>query len=232
MPPHSPKSPWAAGLAAARVNALPGTLIQLAVLLVLLAYWWHAPTRVVLARIAEWKSLYGYAFTFALVSVAGAVVPELFRVLHFQRGGPTRENLQNLVFGVPFWGVMGVCADTLYRLQAVWFGSEPTAGVVLLKMAVDQFIYTPLFGTAAIVWAYEWRRSGFVISDPRYAFSAGFYRARILPSVIAGWGVWIPTITLVYCLPTLLQLPVSALATCFWSLLVAYMQVASARESR
>jgi FtsH-binding integral membrane protein len=68
--------------------------------------------------------------------------------------------------------------------------------------------------------------AAFALSDFRYAFGLTFYRQRILPSLIAGWGVWVPTITLVYCLPPLLQLPVSALATCFWSLLVVYMQSA------
>jgi hypothetical protein len=219
-------SPFRAGLAAARANLIPGLFIQAAVLGVLLAYWYHEPSRAFLGRVAEWKSTYGYPFTFALVSLAGAVLPEFLRIVIFQRGRPRMENIRNVGFGIPFWGFMGICADTLYRAQALWFGNEATPSVVLYKVLFDQLVYTPLFGTSAIVWAYEWRRHSFAFDDFRYAFTPGFYRERILPSLIAGWGVWVPTITLVYCLPSLLQLPVSALATCFWSLLVVYIQSA------
>jgi hypothetical protein len=56
---------------------------------------------------------------------------------------------------------MGICADTLYRTQTIWFGSTRPCSVVVSKMLFDQLVYTPLFGTPAIIWAYEWRRSGF-----------------------------------------------------------------------
>lgn len=221
-----PSSPFRAGLLAARANAIPGLLIQATILGVLLAYWQHEPTRAVLARVAELKSAYGYRFTFIVMGFVGGILPELLRVFLFQKGRWSRENLASLAFNIPLWGVLGLGSDALYRAQALWFGDGVTPGVVAIKVCVDQFIYTPLISIPAFVWAYEWRRSRFAFTGSAYAFSPAFYRERVLPSLIACWGVWIPTVSVVYCLPLLLQLPVCALATSFWSLVVVYMQPA------
>lgn len=220
--------PWSAGLRAARANLVPGLLIQAAMLALVLAYWWHEPTRDVLDVLARWKARFGYGFSVPLSALAGAVLPEILKVLVFQRGRVRAQNGRTLAFTVPFWGIMGATVDTLYRLQDGWFGSAPTPGVLVTKVFVDQFLYNPLLAAPVTVWAWEWQRRGFVGHGMGHCFTARYYRERVLPTLLATWGVWVPVVTLIYSLPPLLQIPLFSLALSFWALLVA--GIAAAEE--
>ena len=216
-------SPFHAGLLAARANLVPGVLIWSIMLAVVLAYYHHDLSRSLLEEIAEWKRHYGYAFSFIATGLAGGVLPELLKVVLFQNGKPARENIRNISFGFPFWGVLGCIIDAFYRVQAIWFGADPSVSVLIQKVLVDQFIFSPLFGTAVIVWVYEWRRLRFRPEALRGIFTLNFYRSRVFPSVIAGWGVWIPAVSIIYSLPSMLQIPLFVLATSFWSLIITFI---------
>ena len=215
-------TPLLAGIAAARANFIPGVLIQAVMLALVLAYYFHAPTRHALDVLAWWKRRYGYAATFLLLGLAGGLLPEALRIAIFQRGAVRGANLRDMAFGFLFWGFMGCCTDTFYRFQAFLFGHRVTAALLTKKVMLDMFVYTPLWGCPAPVWAYEWKRHGFPARVGRF-FTPRFYRSTILPTLIANWGVWIPAVTIIYSLPLLLQVPLFALASSFWSLLVAAM---------
>ncbi|MEA3213245.1 MAG: hypothetical protein QOE70_6302 [Chthoniobacter sp.] len=217
------KPPLFVGLRAARANLIPGLVIQTAMLAIVLAYYWHEPTKNALNLLAVWKERYGYLFSVLLSIVAGAVLPEVLKILFFQRGKVRRENIQELIFATLFWGVIGAVVDTLYRLQAVWFGTAPTFSVLLRKVVVDQFVYCPLFAAPTTVWAYEWKNRSFSTEGISDFFTLAFYRAKVLPTLIASWGVWIPVVTIIYSLPSLFQVPLFGLALSFWVLLVTYI---------
>ena len=155
--------------------------------------------------------------------IAGAVLPEVLSVLCFQRGRVTARNRENLFFGLAFWAFSGLCVDLFYRGQARWFGTQPTAAVLVTKVAVDQFIYSALFAVPLAVWCYEWKNRGYRTDRLGDLFSGQFYLAKILPATVANWGVWIPGTALIYSLPPLLQIPLFSLALTFWALLLAYI---------
>ena len=215
-------SPLLAGLSAARANLIPGVLIQTVMLVLVVAYYHYAPTRAALNVLAAWKGRYGYLFTFFVVGFTGGVLPEFLRIGLFQRGTIRRANLRDMAFGFPFWGAMGCSTDTFYRGQALWFGSHVSVLTLVKKVALDMLVYTPLWGTPAVVCALEWRRVGYAGGVGRF-FSWRFYRSTVLPVLVANWGVWVPAVTIIYSLPLLLQVPLFALTNCFWSLLVTYM---------
>ena len=75
-------------------------------LTVVLAYYWHEPTRGALDILAQWKARYGYAFSILLSIFAGAVLPEVLKILFFQSGRMRRENVRELIFAAVLWGVM------------------------------------------------------------------------------------------------------------------------------
>jgi hypothetical protein len=214
---------WKAGVTAARANLFPGLLIQSAMLVVLFAYYYWRPARGFFDTVAAWKQHYGFGFSFAVTASAGAILPEILRVATFQRGVVRRQNLVNLLFGIPFWGGMGMCVDAFYRGQTAWFGSGVTALVLLKKAALDQLVYTPFFGAPAAVWAFEWKRRHFSFRGLGSLFTPLFFKSAILPALIASWAVWVPAVSIIYCLPLPLQIPLFALAECFWSLLITYM---------
>lgn len=207
---------------AARANLVPGLCIQAAMLAVVLAYYFWSPASRILDDVAGWKGRLGYLFSIGSAVLSGAVVPEAFRIVVFQDRKVQRDNAQDLLFTVPFWAFQGLCVDWLYRSQALWFGTATTLHVLTRKVLVDQLVYTPLYAAPFAVMCFEWRNRGYGL-DVRDFFTAEFYQVRVLPTLVANWGVWIPVVCLVYSLPSLLQVPLFALALSFWSLMLEYL---------
>ncbi len=208
---------------------MPGLIVQSMMLTVLLAYYFYPPTRDWLNGLAEIKGRWGYGYAAVNAVVAGAVIPELLRIYVFQRMRVRRENLGNLVFTVPFWCMMGVVVDFFYRCQAGWFGGEVTFAVVLKKVLVDQFLYNPLFAAPATAWLYDWKNRGYRLRGIGVFFTAGYYRDVVVPTLFATWGVWIPIVTILYSLPSLLQIPLFGLALSMWVMLYTWMSEQRAR---
>ncbi len=190
-------------------------------MLVFLAlYLWHDGTRQMLVSVSDLKREAGYAFAFVSYVIAAAVLPELMRVVFFQRGRIHRINLSNVATAAPFWGLIGMSVDLLYRLQVVWFGPGNDLVTIVLKVFVDQFLYSPFISAPLIVGFYAWRDAGFRREVLGEMLNADFVATRIFPVVVAGWCVWIPGVSLVYFMPSLLQLPVAVLIQVFWILIL------------
>ncbi len=221
--------PWTAGLRAARANVAPGLIVQSLMLATLLAYYFYPPTRHWLDELAAIKERWGYGYTAVSSIIAGAVIPELLRIFVFQKGRIRRSNFENLLFTVPFWCMMGVVVDFFYRCQAGWFGAEVTFVVVLKKVLVDQFLYNPLFAAPASGWLYDWKNRGYRFEGISVFFTARYYRDVVVPILFATWGVWIPVVTILYSLPSQLQIPLFGLALSMWVVLYTWMSEQRAR---
>lgn len=211
---------FSAGLTAARANFVPGLILQSLMIGFLVAYWAWPTARAVLDGLAEIKVQSGYAYAFVAGALAGGMLPEVLRVLLFQAGRITRENLVNLLFGMAFWASMGVTVDAFYRLQGGWFGTDPDFQTVASKVLVDMFGFTPFLGVPAATMAYTWRHAGFRLDALGPMFRAEFYRLRVLPVLIPNWIVWTPVVCVIYSLPPGLQIPVYAFAQAFWALVL------------
>lgn len=221
--PRRREAPWLAGMRAARANLGPGLMVQALMLGLVLAYYFHPPMRDWLNGLAEIKRRWSYGYS-AIASIgAGALVPELLRIFVFQKGKFHRSNLSNLVFTIPLWCAMGVIVDFFYRCQAGWFGTEVSLAVVTQKVLVDQFLYNPLFAAPVTSWLYDWKNRGFPRTGLGGYFSAAYYRDTVVPTLFATWGVWIPIVAILYSLPSLLQIPLFALALSLWVMLYTWM---------
>ncbi len=224
-------NPLLIGLRAARANLWPGLCLQLVMLLIVVAYFRVAWTKPWFDEFSALKAKGGFLFSMASSIIAGAVLPEVLVIAFFQSGRATRRNAETLCFGVLFWGFNGLCVDLLYRGQGRWFGTTPTAVVLVKKVAVDQFIYSALFAVPFAVWCYQWKNRHYRTGRLGDFFTGGFYREKILPATVANWGVWIPGTTLIYSLPPLLQVPLFSLALTFWALMLAYISSSGARSA-
>jgi hypothetical protein len=220
---RSARTPLALGWEAARANAVPGFVLQAMMLLVLIAYYISPGTASALNQIAEFKQRHGVAFVLLAAIAAGALLPELFVIIFFQRGRPCAQNLRNLAFTIPTWGIDGILVDLMYRSMAGWFGDVVTVPVVLAKICIDQFGYNPLIAAPGEVLVYEWKNTRISWSSVRRAFSWNHYRDQIIPTLLATWVVWIPLMAIIYSLPLALQFPLFSLALTFWVLLLTYM---------
>jgi len=206
--------------AAARENFRPGLLLWACMLVFLGLYLWNEPTRLALEHVAEIKQRWGYAFAFVSYVIAAALMPELLRVFFFQRGRARWRNVTNFLGAAPMWGVVGLTVDLLYRSQAEWFGTGSDLGTIACKLAVDQFLYSPFFSVPVAVGWLHWRDENFRPAVLRKILTPDFYLDRVFPVTVAGWCVWIPGVSLVYFMPSALQLPTAVTIQVFWVLIL------------
>jgi len=206
-------------LAAARANLLPGLLLQCLMAVFLSAYISHEGTRRFLAEVATFKREAGYSFAFVSYVLSAALLPELLRIAFFQSGRPSRTNLWNFLTAAPAWGAMGVVVDAFYRCQNAWFGTGNGWEILLPKIFVDQFLFSPFFSNPLMIAYFLWRDAQFSRTARGHIFCTSFLREKLLPVQVAGWCIWIPGVALVYFMHPLLQLPVAVLIQCFWVLI-------------
>ncbi len=218
-----------AGLRAARANVIPALMVQGVMLALVLGYYFYPPTTEFLNRWAALKESWGYGYSALAAAVAGGVVPEIMRVLWFQKGRVFRSNGLNLLFTIPFWGGVGLMVDGFYRMQAHWFGTEVTFQVVASKVFVDQFIYNPIVAGPIGAWFYDWKLAGCSLKNTCRFFTLNYYRDVIVPILFATWAVWIPLVAILYSLPSLLQIPLFGLALAMWVMLYTWMSEQRAR---
>ncbi len=217
------KTPLFIGLRAARANLVPGLLIQAAMIVLVLAYYFCDAARPWFAALAQAKAHGGVLFTIAASLIAGALLPQLLAVCIFQGGKMQRGDLAELAFLAVFWSVNGLCVDGLYRLQAVMWGPQVDALTVLKKVIFDEFVYNPVLAAPLGMACYEWKNQRYAMHNMSRIWTRTFYKNRTVPALLATWVVWIPVTGAVYSLPPLLQIPLFSLALTFWVLMFAYI---------
>jgi len=211
------------GWEAARANAKPALIIQAIMLALTIAFYASPAAASALGVLAEFKREHGFLFVLCASVLAGALIPEFFLILFFQRGRPQRVNLRNLAFTIPVWGFDGSLVDLLYRAEAHWLGDVATVPIVAGKILIDQFGYNIFLAAPFGVLTYEWKNSGISLRPIRDLFTWPHYRDKIIPTLVATWAVWIPLMAIIYSLPLALQFPMFGLALSFWVLLLTYM---------
>lgn len=207
----------------ARANLLPGLLLQSLMIVFLALYVMHEGTREVLGRVADLKQEAGFAFAFVSYMISAALLPEILRIGFFQEGKPNRRNLWNFLTAAPAWGLMGILVDLLYRFQVIWFGAGHDWQTLLCKVAVDQLLFSPLISNPLMVGYFAWRDAGFRRRAAGGIFHRGFFLDRVFPVQVAAWCIWIPGVSLVYFMPSDLQIPVASLIQAFWVLVFLFV---------
>lgn len=218
-----PKTPWTLGWEAARANAVPGFVLQGAMLAILIGYYASTRFAGLLDQLAHYKQQHGLLFVVLAGILAGALLPELFVIFFFQKGKWRRQNWRNLLFTVPTWAIDAILVDVMYRANAAWFGSVVTAPVVFAKICVDQLGYNPFLAAPGEVLVYEWKNDGFSWASVRRGLGWDHYRDKIVPTLLATWVVWVPLMAIIYSLPYPVQFPLFSIALTFWVLLLTYM---------
>lgn len=213
---------WRAGLHGARANLLPGLALQTGALALVLAYYWHPPTRELLGRLSAWRVEIGLPFGIVSTAVFGGLLPLL---LFWSRSATrARYDARQGFALVAFWGYKGLEVDLWYRFMAFCFGEGVDVRTIVLKSAFDQLVYCPFFAVIVTVLAYEWIESRFnlraVLADVR---AGNWYWRRGLGVLVSSTVIWTPAVFIIYALPTPLQLPLQNLVLCFYTLLVAHL---------
>jgi hypothetical protein len=229
VPPEAP--PWQAMMRGMRATLGAGLVLQVTGLALVLAYYYHPATRAVLGELAAFRARTGMVFGIVSTGVVGGLVPLLYLW-----SGPATRGRYSWKQGagiVAFWAYKGAEIEWFYRFLAYAVGEGLGVRTIAMKMAIDQFIYCPLFAVPVTVLLYAWIDAGYdgavVAADWK---TPGWYRRRVLPVLIPNLAVWIPTVCLIYALPTPLQLPLQNVVLCFFTLLLAHVtQTESSRPA-
>ena len=199
--------------------------------LVVVAYYRLPEARPWFDRLGALKQSAGYAYTVVAAVIAGALMPAVFKLGLLERRRPTWKDTGDTVFAAGFYAVNSLCVDVLYHWQTVWFGAAATFPILLRKVAVDQFIYNPVFSAPFAVACFAWKNGHYSFRALTDLLAPGAYRRRVMPTLLATWLVWIPVVAVLYSLPSPLQIPAYSVALCFWALMLAYIHGAPAADS-
>lgn len=221
-------SPLAAGWAAMKANLLPGMLLWVVGVGVLVSYYYWSDARGFFNTIADWKTAGGVFYAIVSTALFAGFLPYLMQGL--QRGRRANYRLSMLAFQVIFWGLKGIEIDFLYRGLATLLGDDNAVGVIASKVAIDQFIYVPLWAVPTMVIGTIWAQSDFDWRATRRRLRPGWFRREALPVMLSNWAIWTPTVALIYALPVALQLPIQNLVACLWVLMLMFMTGHSSTE--
>jgi hypothetical protein len=206
---------------AIRANIAPGLFLQSIALIVLLGYELSPSVHRAFDELGELKKAGGIPAAIASTAFFGGLLPFLFLTAKGRIASGRR--FSEFLFYVGFWGYKGFEVDLLYRLQAEWFGNEATFSTIFLKTCVDQFGYGPLLAVPTQTLMFLWKDSGFRLAEVRVRLAEEPLLQRLLVIAASNWIVWVPAVSIIYALPTPLQLPLSNLVLVFWTLILTFV---------
>lgn len=210
-------NPLVIGLKSARANLIPGIILQCATFTLLFAYYKHPPTQNFLAQVETWQAQYGVLFSLLSYLTFCGLVPYLFCML-IPSLRP-KDPLRALLFAIFFWSILGLALPQFYRLQTWMYGSAANFKTLALKIVTDQCGYTALFASPAIALSHLWRDRGYQWQKIAPHLTKGWYRRLVLPNLVVNWIIWIPSLCVVYSLPTPLQSHIAGLISGFFALM-------------
>ena len=220
--PPSIEAPWKAGLRGARANLVPGLVLQTFALALVLGYYFAPGVADALRHLETFRERVGITYSIVSTALFGGVIPWLY-----MKANPATRLRYTVAQGlalIAFWGYKGVEMHLLYGGMAELFGHDNTIGTVVKKVLVDQFVYCPLLAVPGMWLAYAWVEGNFalkpIITNVR---QGGWIMREVVPVFIANFGVWMPTVCIIYTLPTVLQLPLENLVLCFFTLMLAHL---------
>lgn len=215
------------GWQSARANTLPGLVIVLVAALVVVAYYLSAGVHDLLDSIQTSRERSGIWFSMAASAVGAGLIPGLYLILigRSRRGWGAWVDL---LYTTLVWVATTMAVDRFYVFQDWLWGSAITVPVILAKVLVDQFVFTPLIGLQIPAIGFRLRDMHYSPSALGNALRNQWILTVIIPMLVACWLTWIPGTLVIYSLPLALQVPMMVLIQCFFSLVMAH---ASAKVS-
>lgn len=207
------------GLRAIREVWRPFVLVLMAAAAVVVSYYHVPAVAAALQHVADLKARWGYGFSVVAGIFAGVVVAETVKRLTLP-GHRILSRWREPAFDAIYFAAMAVMCDALYRGLAAWLGPEPTVQNVIVKTAIDQFLFTPTLGVTLAAIYFPVREHHWDWKAVVGGFGPAWYVRRVLPLLVTAWCFWLPMVAMVYSLPPLLQFPFSACGTAAWSLLM------------
>lgn len=200
-------------LSSVRANAVPMAVLWTIAAILVLIYYFVPYVATVLEPIGEWQKRTGWIAAFSNCAFFCGVLPYVVYVCK-GRTGPRRPLLTAVLQSL-FVGVCGIACNWFFALQSSWFGDGHDLSTLLLKTAVDQFVWTVLVMSPVVSLFYA--AMGRWIERSRTSFTfRTFWVSDYLPNLLTGWCIWIPVIFAVYAFPLVLQIQVLGFISASW----------------
>ncbi|MBL9183851.1 MAG: hypothetical protein JNN17_17050 [Verrucomicrobiaceae bacterium] len=204
-----------------RENRAPCIALNIIVITLVGSYYQVPAVAAVWESVGAFKLKWAYAFSLGSTIFAAALLPSLVQLMMGTlppEGRWKRVGLLSL-----FWGYRGMEIDLFYQVQGWLFGTGNDATTLIKKVAVDQFVMSPLWFVPTVLIAMRWVDMGGSWARTRASLTREFW-TRTCPTVmVTNWLVWIPTLALVYSLPPALQFPLFSVVMCFFILIVTLL---------
>jgi hypothetical protein len=212
---------WPAIAAAFRRNRLPCLLLNLLVAGLVASYCFWPNVAGVWEAVGAFKTRWSFLFSFASTAFSAAVLPFL---IQWSMGTlPTAGRRQRFCGLALFWGYRGMEIDLLYRCQGFLFGHGHDPGTLVVKVAVDQLIYSPFWAVPTYIIAFRWIDFGGSWARTRASLDRQFWTHTYPTILVTNWLIWIPAVVLIYSLPGPLQFPLFSVIMCFFVLIVTLL---------
>jgi hypothetical protein len=204
-----------------RQNGKACVMLNVVVLTLVMTYYRMPLVAAAWEEVGALKLRWSYAFSLCSTVFAAVLLP--FCIQTMLGTLPASGRGKRLVLLVLFWGYRGMEIDLFYRFQSFLFGDGHDAPTLMTKVALDQFVASPLWFVPTYLIALRWIDQGGSWSDTRKSLDRAFW-TRTFPTVlITNWIVWIPALALVYSLPAALQFPLFTVVMCFFILIVTLL---------
>ncbi|MFQ3241116.1 MAG: hypothetical protein ACI9JZ_000800 [Lentimonas sp.] len=197
-------------------------LIQGMSLCLVLSYYWISGTQAVFGRIAELKVELGITFAAVTTVFSGGVFPELLKRKFGPKGSPSLGDAE-LAHQFMMWAIVGVLVDRFYTLQSMVFGDGNDVTTLVVKVAMDQCLFTPFLCLPFITLWFLAREMNYSISRFRASVSLPVVRDRVLPMWATSLSFWPVMLLIVYSLPAALQFPLFLLGNSAFSILMIFI---------
>ena len=209
------------GWLSAKANVVPGLVIVFIAGLLAAAYYVFPLVGTSLQGVQQLRRQWGIWFSMAATALGAGIIPGIYLLIigKARRGG--RAGI-DLLYICVVWAVDGLAIDRFYVFQNWWWGSAVTPQIVLGKMFIDQFLFTPLLGIQIPAFGLRLRDMNYNLFSFGRALHQNWLLKVIVPMLVACWLTWIPGTLVVYALPLSLQIPMMVLIQCFFSLEMAH----------
>lgn len=204
-----------------RQNRMPCLLLNVLVIALVTSYYQWPAVAGLWEAVGAFKLRWSYGFSLASTIFAAVVLP--FGVQAAMGTLPAEGRSRRFIFLMLFWGYRGMEIDLFYRLQGWLFGHGHDSATLIKKVAVDQFVASPIWFVPTYLIALRWIDLGGSWSQTRASLNREFWTHTCPTVMITNWLVWIPALALIYSLPAALQFPLFSVVMCFFILVVTVM---------
>jgi hypothetical protein len=187
--------------------------LQLLSIIILILYYSNKDFNILLNQLKFIKEKYGILAVMITTSISGGIFPEILNKI-FKKNYivlPKRLLLISL-----FWLYKGFEINLFYTFLSKIVNTNNIVYNVIIKVAIDEFLYTPLWAVPSMIFYYS-------LSEK---FSLNYFfeslKANYLLILILNWLIWIPAVSLIYSLPLALQMPIQNIILVIWTILILF----------